>query len=200
MDEFITSQRPFFKRWLRLTWAGWVLGIPLIVVLALAGEVVGIGGSQVLVGLGMGIGVGLMQARAIRAVLDNSGAWFWSCAIGLALPFLASDIAGVAEWDVSYSLHVCVALGGFLVGLWQSFLLRRSVAKAGYWVGGSALGWLLAAAPVALVDALPLRGIWGAVLYLSGAVVGGLILGAVTGRMLIWLHRGGEISARPDKV
>ena len=35
--------------WLRATWLGWILGVPLILVLALAGEAVGIGGAQVLV-------------------------------------------------------------------------------------------------------------------------------------------------------
>ena len=45
------------------TWAGWLLGIPFIIILALMGEAVGIGGSQFLVGAGMGTGTGLLQSR-----------------------------------------------------------------------------------------------------------------------------------------
>lgn len=191
MSELASNQRQFFRRWLRLTWTGWVLGVPLVIILALTGEVVGIGGAQFLVGLGMGAGVGLMQARAINVVAEVSVAWFWSCAVGMAVPFVVSDIAGVAGWGWPYSLHVCVAIGGLLVGLWQSLLLRRKVAKAGYWIVATTLGWILAAAPVGIVDLLPLRGPLGAVVYLLGMIAGGLILGAVTGGALVWLYRGG---------
>ena len=45
--------------WLRATVAGWLLGVPLIVALALLGEAVGVGGAQFLVGVGMGAGLGL---------------------------------------------------------------------------------------------------------------------------------------------
>ena len=57
------------SRWVRATWLGWLLGIPLIVVLALLAEGVGVGGAQVCVGAGMGLGVGFMQRRA----LDGAG-------------------------------------------------------------------------------------------------------------------------------
>jgi len=59
--------------WLRATWLGWLLGVPLVVVLALLGEAVGPCGIQVLVGLGMGTGVGLLQGRALRGALGRAG-------------------------------------------------------------------------------------------------------------------------------
>ena len=40
--------------WRRATTGGWLLGVPMIVVLALIGETVGLGGTQTLVGVGMG--------------------------------------------------------------------------------------------------------------------------------------------------
>ena len=48
--------RKLFVSWIRNTWFGWLLGIPIIITLALIGEAVHIGGAQVLVGAGMGIG------------------------------------------------------------------------------------------------------------------------------------------------
>jgi hypothetical protein len=86
--------------------------------------VIGIGGVQVLVGLGMGTGVGLLQGRALRAVLGRTGPWAWSSALGLALPFLVTDVAAAAKSGVPYSLPRCVALGGLIVGSWQALLLR----------------------------------------------------------------------------
>ena len=79
--------------WLRATALGWLLGVPLIVALALLGEAVGIGGAQFLVGAGMGAGLGLTQGRVIRTVLPGSAPWFWSCVLGLAVPFAAVDVA-----------------------------------------------------------------------------------------------------------
>ena len=171
--------------WLRATWLGWVLCIPLVVLLALVAEAVGIGGAQALVGLGMGAGVGVLQARAIRAVLGRAGPWIWSSSLGLALPFASSDLSAAAGLNVEYSLHWCVAIGGLIVGCWQALLLRPRLAGTRWWIAGSVVGWALAAATAALADMLrwarALRGIEGALVYLGLVAAGGLVLGIVTG-------------------
>ena len=64
--------RKLFVSWILATWVGWLLGIPIIIVLALIGEAVHIGGAQFLVGAGMGTGIGLMQALVIRRTLHKS--------------------------------------------------------------------------------------------------------------------------------
>ncbi len=189
MNKLDLNSPKLWGQWVRLTWLGWALGVPCIVVLALAGEAVGIGGVQVLVGAGMGAGVGFMQGRALKNVLAAFAPWFWSCVIGLSAPFLVTDIAKAIGRDVPYSLYVYVALGGLIVGLWQWRLLRSRFHHAGWWVLASALGWSLAAGAAALANAQPLRGIWGALLFLTIAVAGGLILGAVTGLGLARLLR-----------
>ena len=133
-----------FGQWVRATWAGWILGIPLIVALALAGEAAGIGGAQVFVGAGMGMGIGFMQQRAMKGVLHQSGPWLWSCVVGLAVPFLVTDVAKAVGWNLRYSLHASVAFGGLIVGAWQALILRQRFRKTGSWVVASALGWTLA--------------------------------------------------------
>src|SRR5262249_7975291 len=112
MSEINYEARHIFRRWVLATWGGWVLGVPLIAGLALIGEAVGVGGAQFIVGMGMGAGVGLMQARIMRRVLPKTAPWFWSCAVGLGVPFLVADIAKAAAWNYTYSLHISVALGG----------------------------------------------------------------------------------------
>jgi hypothetical protein len=171
--------------WLRAPRLGWFLGIPIILLLALAGEAVGIGGAQVLVGLGMGTGVGLLQGRAIHSLLGRAGPWVWSSALGLALPFFVADVATAASWGLPYSLHWCVAVGGLIVGGWQALLLRPRFSGAAWWVAGSVVGWALAAATAAIADVLrgsgSLRGLLGAAVYLGTAATGGLVLGVTTG-------------------
>ena len=187
------TERQALTQWVRATWAGWVLGIPLIVALALIGEVLHLGGAQALVGVGMGMGIGLMQARTLRNVLCRVAPWFWSCVVGLGLPFLLVDLAKLAHWNFPYSLYICVALGGLIAGVWQAFLLRPHCQNAGWWVAASVAGWNLAAGMAAIADNLfrshSIRGIWGALAYLGIIAAGGLILGLVTGISLVWMLR-----------
>src|ERR1041384_7231917 len=133
--------RKLFVWWARNTWFGWLLGVPIIIVLALVGEAVGIGGAQALVGAGMGTGIGLMQGRIIRTKLHKSATWIWSCIVGLGLPFLVTDISKVAGWKLPYSLLVLIALGGIIVGGWQALILRSKIRNTGWWIVASAVGW-----------------------------------------------------------
>lgn len=181
-----------FLSWIRNTWLGWLLGIPIIIVLALIGEAVHIGGAQVLVGAGMGTGIGLMQARVIRKILHKSAPWILSCVVGLGAPFLLTDISRVVGWKLPYSLPVIIVLGGLIIGSWQALILRSRFRKTGWWIVASALGWTLAAGASAFADsqrARTIRGLWGAIAYLGIIAAGGLIVGIVTGLCLAWLSR-----------
>lgn len=186
-------KRGIFVRFVLATWGGWVLGVPLIAALALAAEAAGVGGAQVFVGAGMGMGIGLGQGRVVRGVLQRAAPWFWSCVVGLAAPFLVSDVAKVAGATLPYSLLWCVAAGGIVVGLWQAVLLRARFRSAWAWVAASAVGWLLAAGTSSIADALfkahKIRGISGLLAYLGLIASGGLVLGLVTGPCLAWLVR-----------
>ncbi len=185
--------RKLFISWVRASWLGWLLGIPIVVALALLGEAVHIGGSQVLVGMGMGAGIGLMQGRIIRRVIHKSALWICSCIVGLGTPFLITDISTAVGWKLPYSLPVAIIVGGLLIGIWQAVILRSHVRKAGLWIIASVIGWMLAAGTAALADSLPrthvLRGIWGALAYLGLVAAGGLVLGIITGLSLEWLLR-----------
>ena len=142
------------RTWVRATALGWLLGIPCIVLLALAGETVGIGGKQGLVGLGMGLAVGLMQGRAIRPILGAALPWMLATGAGFALPFLLSDLAAYREWPLEYSLPWCVAIGGGIAGLLQALLLRQRRRGVTPWGAASLLGWSLAGAMAHVADSL----------------------------------------------
>jgi hypothetical protein len=141
----------------------------------------------------MGTGVGILQARALRNVLDRPARWVWSCAIGLTLPFLVFDVLRITGHKSAYSVQLAVAAGGIAAGLWQACLLRPRATRAGWWILISAFGWALAALVAGSADTMTrghaVRGIAGALLYLAIVAIGGLVLGASTGMGLVRLLR-----------
>ena len=180
-----------YSRWVGATWLGWLGGIPLVAAFALLGEALGIGGAQVLIGAGMGTAVGLAQGHALRTTLGRMAPWVWSCAAGLAPPFLLADMLRATGHDNRYAVDVAVALGGITAGVWQAYLLRTRATHAAWWVLASAVGWTLAALSAAWADALlrahAIRGATGAAIYLGLTAAGGLLLGAATGLALVRL-------------
>ena len=178
--------------WIRSTTLGWLLGFPLVILLALGGEAIGVGGIQSLVGAAMGLGVGITQGRALRPRLGSPTSWIVATTLGLAAPFIIYDLSVVLERPLPYRLPVVVAIGGLGVGIWQSVLLRRRYDGTVTWIGASLVGWTLAAIAAYSADLVQhsgIRGMAGALLYLGAAAVGGPILGLVTGLAFTRLER-----------
>lgn len=181
-------QRRFLATWIRATALGWALGVPLILLFSSILEGLEIRNLHSPVGAGMGLGVGLLQARALRKHLHPPLAWLWSSLVGLTLPFLAVDLLQLLGVAIPDPLYPAVVLGGLIVGAWQALVLRRFSSRSAWWIGACTLGWILAAAAVAVADGLPrfasLRGLPGALLFLAVAGSGGILLGLVTGLAL----------------
>lgn len=175
---------PSLRPWVRITFLGWLLGIVLVIALALTGEMVGVHGSQIAVGLGMGLGVGIAQERALRPLLGPSQSWRWVSTLGLALPFLIVDVARLMGLPLPYSLYAAISLAGVCVGVGQAALLRGQPVSAPLWILASAVGWSAAALMAATADTLTrestLRGLPGALLYLAIVGGGGVMLGIIT--------------------
>jgi len=182
------STTPTTGAWLRATWLGWILGVPCVVVLALVAELAHLGGLQVFVGAGMGLGVGILQAQQLRPFAIPAKGWLVGSAFGLALPFLAWDIAQQlgARWP--YYIAACVAAGGLIAGFWQARLLRGHLRQPAWWILGSFVGWGLGGGLATVADWLSrghgLRGLGGAAIYLALVALPGGVLGLVTGRTL----------------
>ena len=80
------SERPATAPWIRATALGWLLGVPLVALFALAAEGAGVGGAQVFVGLGVGAGVGVAEGAAeARQVLAQLTPGSLSQLVGRAL-------------------------------------------------------------------------------------------------------------------
>lgn len=164
---------------------GWLLGVPLIALMATAGEMLKIESAQFLVGAGMGLGVGWMQGRALRPTLG--GAWRWASAtmLVLAIPFAFFDVAKLREWDIGYSLQWAVTVGGLLVGMAQAQLLATRFRGTMAWIPATFAGYALSVAVTNGVDAfsrsLSVGNGMKLAMFLGGVVLGGVVLGLTTG-------------------
>ncbi len=170
---------------MRVTLLGWLLGVPLIALMASLGEALEIESAQFLVGAGMGLGVGWLQGRALRPVLGDAWRWAFATMCALALPFAFFDVAKLREWDIAYSLPWAVTVGGLLVGLVQRQLLARRLHGATAWIPASFVGWMSSVLVTTGVDAMSRSTSLGngvkLALFLGGVVLGGLVLGVVSG-------------------
>jgi hypothetical protein len=177
-----------FRNWMAATWLGWALGIVLTVAAAFGFEGLGAGGMQTPVGVGMGAGVGLMQSRRLKGIVPQPRLWISASVAGLGIPFAVWDALKWVGFESAYSLYAVVAVGGVLAGCGQAFLLRGAGVSGWGWVAASGVGWSLAGASGAAADWMPralgVRGLGGAGIFLCLALLGGALLGLVTGYVL----------------
>ncbi len=166
--------------WLRATFAGWLAGFFLAVILIIAVDSAGIP-SKAPLGLGMGLGVGWAQRRVARDWLYVDRGWLMSCVWGLVAPMLAYDLGRFALPSLSVHIALFVVIGGILIGILQWRLLRTMWQRAAWWIPASIVGWGLAGSTVIVSDRyLPkIPGLAGAGLYVFVILVGGILLGFV---------------------
>ncbi len=186
-----------FSHWLRASALGWLLGIGLVLGLALLWDLFG-GEAQFMVGLGMGTGVGYLQARVLRNWIRSWGRWWVATVIGMGAPFVLHDFLRLSSVQIPASLPLLVVAGGLLTGLIQQNLLWPLSCRANWWWVASQVGWALPAGMIALGDS-GLLGPWGAFMSLTAIFFGGGILGAVTGRVMVWIILDSAAQSPPEK-
>lgn len=197
-SEHSQADRHFFTRWVRGTFAGWLLGFVFIILGAIAGDLIGGGESQFesqsIVGIGMGAGVGYAQGRVARQWLGATRRWVWASVIGMGVPFVVFDLVAAVWSEFAHlrSLQLDVAIGGLLVGLLQRRILCLHSDRANWWAPACVAGWTLAAGTAAsgpLLDII-FPGRWlSLILNLGMILLGGVVLGVVTGGVLVWMLR-----------
>jgi hypothetical protein len=182
------SRRPVpFGRWILATSLGWVLGIPVILLVSAGAEAVGLP-AQFAIGLGMGATVGFLQWRQARRSFGASSAWFWASAVGMTCPFALCDLVG--HGLEGSALIAPTALGALLVGLWQHRLFGVRGVKTYCWAPTSMIAWALAAATT-LALGIPGHPRSGLQLLRQFLALGsgGIVVSLITGPVLVWLFR-----------
>jgi hypothetical protein len=179
----------FWGWWSVATALGWVIGIIAAILLSellvqpfLKRE------TNLIVGLCVGGCTAALQVRAVRRWLRLGRAWVWGGMVMMGPPFIASVIFAELALDgsapgVRAALWAATGIGGLAGGMLQVEALRRHTERAFWWLGGLAVAWGLTIALSGVLD----------------FVVGGVVLGMVSGGLLVLLLRGGPVG-EPDPV
>ena len=181
-DKF---ERTFLRKWIVATSSAWVGGLLGSIIVAHIVNIIYPKETNLVVGLCIGAAVGYAQWSVLRKQITVSGWWGLACAIGLGVPFVAGvilDEVGFEPPDLPASAilgRVIVGIiGGLLSGLLQMRLLKPHFARAGWWILASSMGWGMCW----LASSIP-----GPSIALLGLIMGGGLLGAVTGVGLLWM-------------
>jgi hypothetical protein len=190
---------PFLARWVFANLAGWIFGLFTVALLGVLADLFRFGG-ELCIGLGMGLCIGFSQWRLARKQLHVSSLWIWSLTVCMTISFLVLDLlpAGFKVKDVLL-LPIAGGVGGLLAGMWQSRMLPRQGHARAWFVGASTVGWLLAASLPALLESSgrPNR-VFDAVRITSSMLLGGVVIGFVTGPVLMRLQVGASRSVSPN--
>lgn len=187
------TDQHFYFRWVRITFAGWLFGFVLIIIGSIIGDLLDAGGSQFIVGIAMGAGVGYTQGRALNRWMVSKWQWMWASTIGLAVPFVVTDLVYVLWGEFSFTLPILlltVAFGSLIAGFLQHRILASKFDNTLWWIPACVLGWCLAGGGMGFViDATnDITGRWlGFFINLVIILSGGVILGLVTGGPLLWI-------------
>ncbi|GEM_PF-612927 len=188
-------------------WAAWVLataGGMLIGFLPanLLAETLGLGIAYIVVPLLAGTLIGFLQWLALRRYVIGSVDWIFTAgagwAIGYAVGLLMIQLVGAQPAVGSFWLSlVNYALFGVIIALIQWPVLRREIPQVGPWILANVIGWTLGfsianAAQLAIYSQF-LPEPWKVSLFAQAT--GGLIAGAITGLVLVWIVRKPEITA-----
>jgi hypothetical protein len=160
-------------------------------------------GNGVYIGVGMGWSIGFAQWRIARKWFGATSQWMWASTIGVTIPFLLADLVGT-QWDRDrwYLIPALATAAGLLSGLLQSSSLRSHSRKTNWWVAASGAAWMCPALLIQLIivpyrPRTPLE-----VVRNTGSILlGGVVLGVVSGFALVWLlapdtHRPDQPIAR----
>ena len=149
-------------------------------------------------------GAGMLQWLVLRQRMDRAGWWVLATALasaGVGALIVAVGSSGGRGWNVTWSAdpgRVVVGLAGMslfgtVLGTLQWLVLRRRIARAGWWVLAGGMGWIVGA-PLGAVLGGGLSGVlgWagsGAIDWALTWAGVGAVYGAITGRVLVWLLR-----------
>ena len=166
------DKKKFLGRWVLFNGIAWLIGI--IVAFILGYFVVNLFYPQennLILGFCPGIVIGYSQWFVIKKYFKISVWWIFASAIGMGIPDVIAvilfeltgneiSIVGIVPIDLAIRLFI----GGLITGLLQFNTLKPFTPKYIFWIFVNALAWGIA---------------------LFGAIIGGAILGLITGIFLL---------------
>jgi uncharacterized membrane protein len=169
----------FLGLWVVATFIGWVVGVVIAIVFSyLIVNLFYPKETNLILGLVLGAVVGLTQMLAVRRLVFLTYRWVWGAAVGMGIPFIVAVVIDEIWFSTSEAsdlwLVLVAVVGGAFAGVLQAPTLRPHTPSARWWSLASIAAWGLA---------------WltSAILGEGGFLLGGVILGAVSGSLLIWI-------------
>ena len=148
---------------------------------------------QIAGGAVIGAGTGLYQKLMLQKQFRVTPAWIYTLILGFVVTEL---VAGIVLWQMGLIRSqlrfierdplpesLIFAFAGFVTGLFQWFLLRKSFTNSVFWIAASTLGWWLC------VFSAYLLGLIDQGISVWGFIPGTLLYGAVTGATLLWIMK-----------
>ncbi len=89
------------------------------------------------------LSTGALQYGLLRSYLPHMGRWVFATVAGWLLGILLIALPDWLGWiDAPLnSLDLILLMMGLAIGLTQWLILRRRIARAGWWIAANALGW-----------------------------------------------------------
>jgi len=178
-------EKAFLGKWILVTSIAWPVGIIGSFIVAHIVNIIYPKETNLVVGLCVGAVVGYSQRFVLRKQITVDGWWGLACAIGLGVPFIVVvifDEVGFKLPDLPsvqlLSRTIIGIIGGLLSGLFQLRLLKPYSTKAGWWILASSIGWGICWLASSIA---------GPLVALVGLVIGGILLGVITGGCLLWI-------------
>ncbi len=167
----------FWGTWVMATTIGWPIGIMTALLAAHIVNVVYPKETNLVVGLFLGAAVGYVQRRFAQNPIAASWRWVLSTSVGMGIPYVVVVMADEFWGGIPAALDSKVAIaavGGLITGLVQLPNVRRHSRRSGWWVLANIVGW-------------GLGGLAMAIGFAGGLLIGGALLGVVTGGAMVWL-------------
>jgi hypothetical protein len=193
IDERKVARNEFglWLGWTLATMVGMLLGlltfVPLLPIFDLAL-------ARVVIPLWAGFLVGTFQWLVLRRYLTHSVDWILNGGVGWAVGFGLGLIIIQSLSDFPWGALAGYIIFGFIIGVLQWPVLRREIPDVVPWILASVLGWALGAYLSQVVLDIFIGG--GAVnpavstIIIAGTT--GLVAGAITGLVLVWIVRHPE--------
>ena len=131
----------------------------------------------------MGATGGYFQWFVLRERIAGAGLWTLASALGFGLAMAIDTGDNYAMTGVLLG-----SIFGVVGGILQWLILRRKVARAGWWLLANLLGSLAGAIGILIAVPIGEAGNWGLAIITFGLVFGAGN-GAITGGALVWLLR-----------
>jgi hypothetical protein len=181
-------EKKFLQKWVTANGIGWLVGsIGAIILSHLVVNIFYPKETNLIIGLCIGAGVGYAQWFVLKGMFKISSLWGLVCTVCMGIPFIAFVIMDEngykfssfqGDYEFLYRLIFGLIMG-LVVGLLQIQFLKSYFKRAAWWIVASSIGWGICF----LASSVPMP------FAMLGILVGGVLLGLITGLGIIWMSK-----------